>query len=317
MSDYLKARKSQYHFYRSIPLYTKAEENKYVLYKPPGITLGEMRLNKGLHPEPLYISEKDKLSGIQEAQKAFNRKLESDIQTGSPKRIKETLRVIMEETLTEPRSGSLEGVSETMEILTEYTAESDVIKNLLAVSTVDYSTILHSINVMTFALGFGISLNYSKSELKTLGLSALLHDVGKTKVDPEILTAPRKLTREEFEKIQSHSLMGYNILKACKFSSKEIRISALEHHEKLDKSGYPNGKSRISEISQIIGIIDCYEALTNDDRPYRSAMPPYDALRVIKEDVVAGKFRKDIFEKLTYSLAGENGVSATKKKARV
>ena len=87
-----------------------------------------MRLSEGLHPEMLYISKGDKISGIQEAQKAFNRKLESDIQSGSPDKIKETLTVIMEETLTELRSGSLEGVSETMDILTEYTAESDVLK---------------------------------------------------------------------------------------------------------------------------------------------------------------------------------------------
>ena len=131
----------------------------------------------------------------------------------------------------------------------------------------------------------------------------MLHDVGKTKVDPEILTAPRKLTREEFEQMQSHSLIGYNILKACNFMFKEIRISALEHHEKLDRSGYPNGKGNLSDISQIIGIIDCYEALTNDDRPYRSAMAPYYALNIIKKDVVEGKFRKEVFEKFTYSLA--------------
>lgn len=304
-SDYIKARKSQYHFYRSVPLYNKIEKNNYVFYKPPGITLGEMRLSEGLHPETLYISKGDKINGIQEAQKAFNRKLESDIQSGSPDKIKETLTVIMEETLTEPRSGSLEGVSETMDILTEYTAESDVINNLLAVSATDYSTILHSINVMTFALGFGVSMNYSQPELKTLGLAALLHDVGKTKVDTEILTAPRKLTREEFKQMQSHSLIGFNILKKCKFKSKEIRITALEHHEKLDRSGYPSGKGNIADISQIIGIIDCYEALTNDDRPYRNAMAPYDALKILKKDVTEGKFRKENFEKFAYSLSGK------------
>ena len=71
----------------------------------------------------------------------------------------------------------------------------------------------------------------------------------------------------------------------------------------MDKSGYPNGKGKISDISQIIGIIDCYEALTNDERPYRSAMAPYDALKIIKKDVSGGKFRKENFEKFAYSLA--------------
>ena len=132
----------------------------------------------------------------------------------------------------------------------------------------------------------------------------MLHDVGKTRVDPKILTAPRRLTTKEFEKMKAHSLIGYNILKKCNFMYKEIRISALEHHEKLDRTGYPNGKDNLSYISQVIGIIDCYEALTNDDRPYRSAMAPYDALTTIKSDVVNGKYQKDIFKKFTYSMAG-------------
>ena len=65
-----------------------------------------------------------------------------------------------------------------------------------------------------------------------------------------------------------------------------------------------DSKGNLSDISQIIGIIDCYEALTNDDRPYRNAMAPFDALKIIKKDVVEGKFLKEAFEKFTYSLAG-------------
>jgi HD-GYP domain-containing protein (c-di-GMP phosphodiesterase class II) len=79
-------------------------------------------------------------------------------------------------------------------------------------------------------------------------------------------------------------------------------LAALQHHEKLDGRGYPNKLTQISEVSQVIGFIDCYEALTNDDRPYRSAMDPLKALRLIKKDVEAGKFDKKIFEKFAYSL---------------
>ena len=300
--EYIKARKSQYHFYRVVPLFTRIDGEKFVLYKPAGIILGDMRLSDSKHPEALFIKKDDKINGIKEAQKAFNRKLETDIKSGSPEKVKETLVTIMDETLTEPRSGSLEGVSQTMDILAEYSTESDVINNLLAVSAKDYSTIMHSINIMAFSLSFGIYLGFSKSDLKTLGLAALLHDVGKTKINPEILTAARRLTKEEFTEMQNHTIIGYKILKSCNFQYNEIRMAALEHHEKLNKSGYPNGKSNISEVSQILGIIDCYEALTNDDRPYRSAMEPYDALQLIKKDVVEGKFNKSIFEKFAQSL---------------
>jgi HD-GYP domain-containing protein (c-di-GMP phosphodiesterase class II) len=70
----------------------------------------------------------------------------------------------------------------------------------------------------------------------------------------------------------------------------------------MDGSGYPNGSIRISRMAQIVAIIDCYEALTNDDRPYRSASEPLKALTIIKDDVEAGKFNKKSFEKFAYSL---------------
>lgn len=300
--EYIIARKSQFNFYNSVPLYNKVGDDKFVLYKPTGIMLGDMRLNQSLHPESLYIKASDKILGIKEAQKAFNQKLETDVKSGNFSEIRNTLTTIMEETLTEPRSGSLEGISNTMEILNEYVTASDVLKNLLDVSNTDYSTIMHSINVMTFALGFAFYSKYSKDDTKTLGLAALLHDVGKTQVSLEILTAPRKLTDEEFSQMQQHTVIGYNILKKCRFDSKEVSRAALDHHEKLDRSGYPNGRGNISEISHVISIIDCYEALTNDDRPYRNAMPAYKALELIKNDVEAGKYSNHVFEGFIHSL---------------
>jgi len=306
-SEYIQARKSQFHFYKAVPLYTKVGDDTYVLYKPQGITLGKMRVSQARHPESLYIKTLDKILGIQEAQKAFNQKLEREVASGNFKEIKKTLAVIMEETLTEPRSGSLEGISNTMDILNEYVTKSDVLKNLLDVSNTDYSTIMHSINVMAFVLGFAVSAKYSKTDIKTLGLAALLHDVGKTKVSPNILNAPRKLNGEEFRMMQQHTVLGYNILKKCRFDSREISRVALDHHEKLDRNGYPNGKGNISEMSQIIGIIDCYEALTNDVRPYRNAMTPYDAMSIIKKDVMVGRVSKRLFEIFTHSLGSMEG----------
>jgi HD-GYP domain-containing protein (c-di-GMP phosphodiesterase class II) len=55
-------------------------------------------------------------------------------------------------------------------------------------------------------------------------------------------------------------------------------------------------------VAEIVGLIDCYEALTNDDRPYRSAAKPLGGLTTIKEDVLAGKFSKQVFETFAYSL---------------
>ena len=278
--------------------------SRYILYKPVGITLNQMRLEQQRHPPVLYIKEEDKLKGIQEAQKGFNRQLLDHMKSGDPVQVKNTLVGVLEEILSEPRSGSLEGISDTVDILiSDYAKETDVIGRLIDMSRSDYSTVLHSINVMAFALGFAVYSGYSESEARTLGLCALLHDVGKTKINKEILSAPRKLTDEEFEEIKSHSRIGYNILKKCNFEDPSISLSALEHHEKIDGSGYPLGKTRISDSAQIIGIIDCYEALTNDDRPYRKAMGAFETLKkVIARDVGDGKFDKAIFSHFVKSL---------------
>ena len=299
----IPARKSQLKFYKNIPLYIKAKNNKFSLYKSAGITIEDMRIKEERLPTEFYIKKEDKIESLQEAQKGFNRQLELNIKLKKPAKIKETLVTIMQETLEEPRSGSIEGLSDTVNILISGDVlQSDVVKQLLNISSIDYTTVLHSINVMLFSLVYAFYTQMDKHQAKSLALSAMLHDVGKTKIDQNIIKAPRRLTNEEFKEIEKHSIVGYNILKRCKFTDKNICLVALEHHEKLDGSGYPHGKKEISEAAQIIGIIDCYEALTNNERPYRNAMIPIDTLNIIKDDIVTGKFNKNIFEKFAYSL---------------
>jgi HD-GYP domain-containing protein (c-di-GMP phosphodiesterase class II) len=96
--------------------------------------------------------------------------------------------------------------------------------------------------------------------------------------------------------------MGYDILSKCNFGYKEIALTALQHHEKLDGSGYLHGITNVKKTAQIVGFIDCYEALTNDDRPYRNAMSPLKTLKLIKQDVESDKFSRKLFEKFAYSL---------------
>lgn len=301
--DYIQARKSNLNYYQAIPLFGQNNKEKFVLYKPAGVKFTDIRIDQKRHPEKLYIKQVDKLTAIREVQTALNKQLKKDIRSQIPDKIKDTIIAIVEETFDEPRSGSIEGLSITINsLVNNFANESDVIRNLLFVSHNDYTSVLHSINVMALAIGYASHENYSLVDKKILALGALLHDVGKAKVDSEILSAPRKLTPDEFDKIKSHTTVGYQILNGCKFSNPDIKLSALQHHEKIDGSGYPMGLDHISKIPQIVGLIDCYEALTNDDRPYRSAMEPFKALTIIKDDVVGGKFSRRIFEKFCYSL---------------
>ena len=203
---------------------------------------------------------------------------------------------IVEETLLEPRSGGLEGLSETVDILIgDYAKESNVVKNLIDLSGTDYSSTIHSINVMALSLRYAFSTSMSAKETKTLGLSALLHDTGKSKLPPSILQAPRRLTDEEFRLMQTHCTEGYDIITNCSFNDHRIALVALEHH-----SGTAQGVSRRQKncdtLSEIVAIIDCYRQL-RQTASYRNAMIPW-RLSIFSRRRENGKYRRKFFRSL-------------------
>jgi putative nucleotidyltransferase with HDIG domain len=302
-TNYIKARRSNLYLYQTVPLYYRANGDRFGVYKPSGMNLKEMRVKENLIPNELYLKKTDKAKGTRDVQKVFNKQLQCDLESNNLENAKKTVVNLVDEMFSEPSSGILKGLSNTVNIFVgDFINDPEVIKNFWHLSDKDYTTALHSVNVMALAIRYAISRNFNKTDTKLLGLCALLHDVGKTKTDNDILTATRKLSDEEFAKIKFHPIQGYNLLKRCKFSTPEVKLTALEHHEKLDGSGYPNGSTHISEFARTISILDCFEALTNDDRPYRDSMIPYKALDLIQKDVIDGKLDKDIYAKFIYSL---------------
>lgn len=301
-NKYIPIRNSQINYYREVGLFY-IEGGTFVLYKPPGKLVTDLRLNEKRHPTELYIHQKDRITAIKELQKGFNRKIAKSIKTGNVMEVKSTLCNLVEETLTEPRSGTLKALPETVDTLVAgYSKNPEIIKTFASISFKDYTTVIHSVNVMALTLGFCFYSKLSLPETQRLGLSALLHDVGKTEIPDNILKASRKLTSKEFKVMKRHPKIGEYIIKFKSGIDSGIAQGALEHHEKLDGSGYPRGVRYISFAGQLLGIIDCYEALTNEERPYRRAKSPLDTLKLIKQDVEAGKFDRKIFEKFCYSL---------------
>ncbi len=300
--SYIAVRSSQIRYYRRVPLFYESAPGVFQLYKPAGAGISEVRLDEGMHPK-LYIQENDREKAALEVHRGFNQDIARDIREGDVAGVKETLCRLVEETLSEPRAGTVQALPETMSILVSgYSRQPAILRTLATISNKDYSTVIHSVNVMALTLSFCFFSRMSLPETRRLGLCALLHDVGKTEIPAEILQAPRRLTAEEFAVMKAHPVIGERIIRQfCRLNG-EIVQGALEHHEKLDGSGYPRGIRRVSFAGQLIGIIDCYEALTNEERPYRRAQDPLETLRIIKEDVERGKFSRRIFEKFCYSL---------------
>ena len=300
--NYTAIRKSQINYYKHVGLYY-IENGSFVLYKPPGKLMTDLRLSEERHPIELYIRRKDRKVAIKELQAGFNQHISTNIEKGNVKAVKTTLCELVEETLQEPRSGTLEVLPETVDLLVSgYSQNPEILKTFASMSFKDYSTVIHSVNVMALTMGFCFYSKKSLRETKRLGLSALLHDVGKTEIPDNILKAPRKLYSTEFKIMKRHPKIGEFIIKVKSGIDGGIARGASEHHEKLDGSGYPKGTRDISYVGQVLGIIDCYEALTNEERPYRKAKSPLNTLKTIKKDVEAGKFNRKIFEKFCYSL---------------
>lgn len=316
--SWVPVRRSNLKYYDEIELYFKNPYGKIVLYKQAGMKFTDKSLAEKPFLGELFVKPEDKLKALREAQHGFSLQLTSNIMKEGVHKVKEELICIVDETLAEPRSGSLKVVPETMASIVEgYSRQPEVIKSLARISHTDYSTTIHSINVMALTVGFCFYTGRSTEDTIQLGLSALLHDVGKTEIPGGILTSSKSLSEQEFAVMRRHPEIGAEILGGYGPALKSARIGALEHHERLDGSGYPLGATQFSELGEILGIIDCYEAITNDDRPYRSSMMPIKALELLKEETDAGRFNRSFFEDFAYSLTNFTDSSQKKRYNRL
>ncbi len=302
-TTWIPVRRSNLKYYKDIELYYKNPKGLIRLYKPAGMDFSDASLQKKPYLGTLFVKPEDKLKCLREAQRGFSMGLTKSILSRKTETVKNELVNIMGETLSEPRSGSLKVVPDTVSAVVEgYSNDPAIIKQLAWISHTDYTTTIHSINVMALTVGYCFYTMRPMEETRSYGLAALLHDVGKTEVPSEILTAPRKLTPEEFDLMKSHTSKGQEILGAYSGEVLAAASGCVEHHEKLDGSGYPEGITDISECGRILAIIDCYEAITNDDRPYRNAMDPLKALEILKEEMDENKYDRKIFQDFAYSL---------------
>ena len=136
--------------------------------------------------------------------------------------------------------------------------------------TYDNYTYKHSVNVAVISTIIGIYLSYDEESLYELCLAALMHDIGKTKIDPGIINKPGRLSMMEYRIVQEHARYSYDILDENYLISARTKQAVLHHHENEDGTGYPDRLvgDEIPPYAKIIHVADVYDALTSK-RPYK------------------------------------------------
>lgn len=167
-------------------------------------------------------------------------------------------------------------------IIDELIANKDMMVNMIDLKCFDIYTYAHSVNVAILSLVLGISMGFDRDTLVKLGLSAILHDIGKVFIPKEIINKPGLLTESEYEQIKTHSVIGHEYARDKFMIPTRSYIGIRDHHERWDGSGYPSGKKdyRISMFGRVIAVADVYDALTSE-RPYRAAVSPSEAMEHI------------------------------------
>ena len=184
-------------------------------------------------------------------------------------------------------------------------AEQVIFSLARAVEAKDNYTEGHCERLSILAQYLGTEMQLAEEDLTILKRGGILHDIGKIAIDDSILLKPGPLTAEEFEIIKTHPEIGENICRPLKTLKPVLPIIRF-HQERYNGSGYPEGLA-LQEIpihARIIGLVDCYDALTTD-RTDRKALPSKFAIQIMNKETEAGLWDPDLFKLLQEILVSD------------
>jgi len=251
---------------------------KAILAKPILGPAGQILLNAGVAMEPNYLHRLAELGipgayvhdPLSEGVEVINA-ISDELRMHAIKNISNTYSKAEEGKAQSQASGyEMRNIAEN--IVEEVINHGDTMLNLFDMKVYDSYTFFHCVNVTVLSVIIGLGMNFPKNKLINLAHAALLHDLGKVFIPPEIINKPGKLTDDEFEIVKRHPQEGYDYIKEMFANSitESIAVGVLDHHERVNGSGYPSGKNEreICDIGRAIAIADVYDAFISD-RPYR------------------------------------------------
>ena len=176
-------------------------------------------------------------------------------------------------------SEAISSAAELAQSCIKYLNERGSLPELFKLSSESLTEHAHGLFTSAYSVAVGRRMGVvDQAQTFALGLGALLHDIGKTKIDPKILQKASELDDQEWLLMRQHPEIGEQILYHRQIVPALSRRIVLEHHERANGRGYPRGVRNIHTFSKIVAVVDCFNALTSN-RPWAKAMSPFDALK--------------------------------------
>lgn len=195
----------------------------------------------------------------------------------------------------EPADRAVEQIAKSME------SNPAALIGITRLKTKDEYTFLHSLAVSALMVHFGRFLKFDEQAVRILGVSGLLHDIGKMLMPDAVLSKKGALTNEEMAEVRTHPVRGYELLSRQSDMPQIVLDVCLQHHERIDGKGYPFGLSgtQISTQARIAAICDVYDAMTSA-RSYKRAWTPAETLLMMQKS--EGHFDRHLLAQFNASL---------------
>ncbi len=246
-------------------------------------TLGDLNTGKPAPPPELsfFTKSPEKLEAENPLKTLYEQITKSKSQFSTLYRESlETVQYIYRQ-VSEDKTVEINMFRDVAEKLTEHVKSTpNVAFNILTVPSGGYYLYNQVLQSTLYSLVIGNCMEYSKPKMTDLGIASLFSDIGMTKIQPYISEKTNPLTEEELKTIRKHTVLGYQILTKLIKIKNNLALTALQHHENFDGSGYPQklSGSNIEEFARIHAIADNFTAQINM-RPYRKKILPYEAIK--------------------------------------
>lgn len=287
---------------RPIPfdLYVQLHQ-KFVRYLPLGETLSEEKISKLNSSDQFFVPSVQRPDFKKFIYASMN---EENLETATKARILRDTSLALIEEIYEKKDIN-EALEDSKQLMGQFVnlmnTAPDSVDHLIQLSSHDFYTFNHSLDVSVYSMGIGKLMKYSESDLTELGRGALFHDIGKKWVAAEIICKKGALDDAEWAQMKRHPEYGLKILSEYNVSE-AIKACCFEHHESFLGNGYPQGLDgeSIHPMARIVAIADTFDALTTQ-RSYNEPMSPKEAVLFLTTKI-KDKYDPEILQALAESI---------------